>query len=107
LDHLIGQAVPRPDLAWRGGRNEIFGGVFKSPHFWTWKTVAKLLDGIELVGEIALFEECTGRRYDRHERRRVRRMFILAGRRAGKDRFFSAISVWRAAATGWGLATSD
>jgi hypothetical protein len=25
LDHLIGQAVPRPDLAWRGGRNETHG----------------------------------------------------------------------------------
>jgi hypothetical protein len=77
----------------------IFGATFAADTFWPWRTVGKLIDGIELTEprEIELFEACTGRSYARHERRRLRRLFILAGRRAGKDRFFSAVSVWRAA----------
>jgi hypothetical protein len=77
----------------------IFGATFGDDSFWTWRVVGKLIDGIELTEqrEIELFETCTGRSYNRHERRRLRRLFILAGRRAGKDRFFSAIAVWRAA----------
>jgi hypothetical protein len=27
----------------------------------------------------------------------LRRLIVLAGRRAGKDRFFGAVAVWRAA----------
>ena len=27
---------------------QLFGGVFTSPSFWTWRTVAKLIDGISL-----------------------------------------------------------
>ena len=82
----------------------LFGGTFASPSFWTWRTVAKLIDGIALTEprEIELFEQCTGRAYNRQVRRAVRRLILLAGRRAGKDRFFSAVAVWRAAlCTNW------
>jgi hypothetical protein len=75
---------------------DIFGNVFGSPSFWPWRTVARLIDGIPLTEqrEIALFEECTGRKYSP---RAFRRLIILAGRRAGKDRFESAVATWRAA----------
>jgi hypothetical protein len=60
-----------------------------------------LIDGVELVErrELDLFRQCTGRTAlpSRHERRVLRRLIVLAGRRAGKDRFFSAVAVWRAA----------
>ena len=69
----------------------LFGKTFASPSFWTWRTVAKLIDGLPLTEprEIELFEQCTGRKYNRQARRAVRRLILLAGRRAGKDRFLS------------------
>src|SRR5258708_4681199 len=78
---------------------DLFGNVFADPSFWTWKVVAKLIDGIPLTEqrEIELFEQSTGLRYDRHTRRAVRRWIVLVGRRGGKDRFDSAVAVWRAA----------
>jgi hypothetical protein len=78
-------------------RPELFGKVFAPPSFWTWRVVAKLIDGLPLTEprEVQLFEECTGRTYNRHGV--VRRLILLAGRRAGKDRFLSAVAVWRAA----------
>jgi hypothetical protein len=82
----------------------LFGKTFASPSFWTWRTVAKLIDGLPLIEprEIELFEQCTGRKYNRQARRAVRRLILLAGRRAGKDRFLSAVAVWRAAlCTDW------
>jgi hypothetical protein len=74
----------------------LFGKVFAAPSFWTWRVVAKLIDGIPLTEprEIELFEQCTGRKYTRQA---WRRLILLAGRRAGKDRFESAVAVWRAA----------
>src|SRR5262245_16146112 len=76
---------------------QLFGRVFASPSFWTWKTIAKLIDGIELTEprEIDLFKQCTGR--SALPTNPVRRMIELCGRRAGKDRFMSAVAVWRAA----------
>ncbi len=61
----------------------------RRPSFWTWRVIAKLIDGIPLTEqrEIDLFEQCTGRSYSRFNRRAVKRFIILAGRRAGKDRF--------------------
>jgi hypothetical protein len=71
----------------------LFGGTFGVPSFWTWRVVAKLIDGEPLreQREIELFEQCTGRKYGSRlgQRQAVRRLIILAGRRAGKDRFES------------------
>jgi len=74
----------------------LFGDTFGAPSFWTWFVIAKLIDGQPLKGrEIELYSRYTGR--SQLPNRRVRRMLLLAGRRAGKDRFFSAVSIWRAA----------
>jgi hypothetical protein len=83
---------------------KLFGGTFGGPSFWTWRVVAKLIDGRPLTEqrEIDLFRECTGFEPTREVRRKIRRLILLAGRRAGKDRFFSAVPVWRAAlCTDW------
>ena len=75
----------------------LFGGVFASPSFWTWRTVAKLIDGISLSEprEIELFKQCSGR--SELLNTTARHIILLCGRRAGKDRFLSAVAVWRAA----------
>lgn len=75
----------------------LLGGPFASPSFWTWRTVAKLIDGVPLTEprEVELFQQCTGR--TKLPASPVRRLVLLAGRRAGKDRFLSALAVWRAA----------
>ena len=79
----------------------LFGRTFKSLSFWTWRVVAKIIDGLPLTEprELELFKECTGRSKlpNREQRRRLRRLIILVGRRGGKDRFLSAVAVWRAA----------
>lgn len=77
----------------------LFGNVFASPSFWTWRVLAKLIDGLVLSEprEIELFEQCTGRTYNRQARKAVRRLIILVGRRGGKDRWMSGVAVWRAA----------
>lgn len=80
---------------------QLFGKTFAAPSFWTWRVVAKIIDGLPLTEqrEIDLYEECTGRKYDRQlaQHPAVRRLIVLCGRRGGKDRFESAIAVWRAA----------
>src|SRR5215831_18798749 len=88
---------PAITLTWAMTDPDLFGKVFGSPSFWTWKAVAKLIDGIPLTEqrEIDLYRECTGR--TKLPTKPVRRLIILAGRRAGKDRFESAVSVWRGA----------
>jgi hypothetical protein len=75
----------------------LMGSVFASPTFWTWNVVAKLIGGTRLTEprEIDLFRQCTGR--TELPTKPVRRLILLAGRRAGKDRFLSALAVWRAA----------
>jgi hypothetical protein len=77
--------------------DRLFGRVFNAPSFWTWRTVAKLIDGIKLTEdrEVELFKSCTGR--SRLPDGPVTRLFLLCGRRAGKDRFASAVGVWQAA----------
>ena len=82
----------------------LFGKVFEATSFWPWKVIAKLIDGLPLTEprEVALFEQATGRVYNRQARRAVRRLILLVGRRGGKDRFMSADGVWRAAlCTDW------
>ena len=75
----------------------LLGGPFMAPSFWTWKTVAKLIDGLPLnePREIELFKQCTGR--STLPTKPVKRLIVLVGRRGGKDRFLSGIAVWRAA----------
>jgi hypothetical protein len=75
----------------------LLGKPFQAPSFWTWKVVAKLIDGLPLTEprEIELFRECTGR--TRLPSGPVHRMVALVGRRGGKDRFLSAVAVHRAA----------
>jgi hypothetical protein len=75
----------------------LFGNTFAAPSFWPWRTLAKLIDGIPLTEqrEIELVKQCTGR--SKLPDKPVRRVILLAGRRAGKDRFLSAVAVWRAA----------
>ena len=73
----------------------LFGKVLHRQSFWTWNVVAKLIDGIPLTEprEIELFKQCTGR--SKLPTKPVRRLIMLAGRRAGKDRFKSAAATWR------------
>ena len=75
---------------------QLFGKTFAAPSFWTWRVVAKLIDGLPLTErrEVELFEQCTGRTSCHAP---LRRGVFLAGRRAGKDRFMSAVAIWRAA----------
>lgn len=89
-DITLSQALSDPGL---------FGSTFAAPSFWPWRVIAKLIDGLPLTEprEVELFEQCTGRTYDRQAVRSIRRIILLAGRRAGKDRFESAVAVWRAA----------
>src|SRR5262249_27532525 len=82
--------------------SDLLGREFASVSFWTWKVVAKLIDGIPLVEQrdVELFKQCTGR--TQLPTKPTRRIILLAGRRAGKDRFLSAVAVWRAAlCTDW------
>ena len=81
---------------------KLFGRTFQAESFWPWKTVAKLIDGLPLTEtrEIELFKQCTARTKlltTTSLTKPVRRLVMLAGRRAGKDRFESAVAVWRAA----------
>jgi hypothetical protein len=75
----------------------LLGAAFESPSFWTWKTLAKVIDGEPLreQREMELFRECTGRA--QLPTAPVRRVATLVGRRGGKDRFMSGVAVWRAA----------
>jgi hypothetical protein len=79
--------------------SRLMGDTFKASSFWTWKAVAKLIDGLPLTSrESELFKRCTGRAYNyRQARRAIHRLIVLVGRRGGKDRFLSAVAVWRAA----------
>jgi hypothetical protein len=75
----------------------LFGKTFAASSFWTWRVVAKLIDGEPLrePREVELFKQCSGRGV--LPSKPVRRLILLAGRRAGKDRFLSACAIWRAA----------
>jgi hypothetical protein len=75
----------------------LFGNTFAAPSFWTWRVVAKLIDGEPLreQREIELIKQCTGR--TKLPAGPVRRIINLTGRRGGKDRFLSSVAVWRAA----------
>ena len=80
---------------------DLFGRTFRRRSFWTWRAFGKVIDGLSLTEarEIELYRECTGRA--ELPRGPVRRIVCLAGRRAGKDRAFSAIALWRCVCTDW------
>jgi hypothetical protein len=96
-----GSFVPAISLAAAMRDPRLLGGPFTAPSFWTWHCVAKLLSGERLdQREAELFRQCTGR--TKLPNGPVRRLILLAGRRAGKDRWLSAVAVHRAAlATDW------
>lgn len=100
IDELLSDMTfaPRVTLSEAMVNLGLFGKTFAAESFWPWRVVAKLIDGISLTEqrEIELFEQCTGR-YNRQTRRALHRLILLAGRRAGKDRFLSAVGMWRAA----------
>lgn len=89
--------IPRITLSRALSDINLLGAPFQAPSFWTWKTVARLIDGKSLRDQrdINLFRECTGRM--QLPATPVRRLIVLVGRRGGKDRFMSAVAVWRAA----------
>jgi hypothetical protein len=76
---------------------KLLGGPFQAESFWPWMTVAKLISGEQLTEprEVELFRKCTGR--TKLPIGPVSNLDVLAGRRAGKDRFLSAVAVHRAA----------
>ena len=93
--------TPRITLTQALTSPNLFGHVFASPTFWTWRLVAKLIDGIPLTEprEIELFKQCTGRTQllSTSSTGVLRRFALEVGRRGGKDRFLSGVGVWRAA----------
>lgn len=73
----------------------LFGPTFAQESFWTWRTVAKLIDGLPLDRrERELFRQCTGR--TKPPKGGLHRLVLLVGRRGGKDRFLSAVAGYRA-----------
>jgi hypothetical protein len=80
---------------------QLLGAPFQAESFWTWRAVAKLLSGDSLDDrEAQLVRECTGRTV--LPTGPVKTLIFLSGRRSGKDRFMSAVAIWRAAlAANW------
>jgi hypothetical protein len=75
---------------------DLLGAPFQAESFWTWFTVAKLIDGLPLDDrEGELFRQCTGRSI--LSCAPVKNLTLLAGRRGGKDRFMSSVANYRAA----------
>jgi hypothetical protein len=79
----------------------LLGAPFQAPTFWTWHCVAKLLSGEKFdAREAKLFRQCTGR--TKLPKGPVKNLIFLSGRRSGKDRFMSAVAIYRAAlAANW------
>src|SRR5262249_38292119 len=97
-----GEQRMRPITLTQAMRDQrLIGAPFVASCFWPWFAVAKLIDGERLdERELDLFRQCTGR--TRQPSGPIRRLVLLAGRRAGKDRFLSAVAVHRAAlAANW------
>jgi hypothetical protein len=84
---------------------DLFGKTFRRKSFWTWRVLAKTIDGLPLnePREVELYEQCTGRKWLMSTTAicGVRRLNVLAGRRAGKDRFFSGVALWRCVSIDW------
>src|SRR6185437_15531589 len=75
---------------------KLLGEPFAAPSFWPWHCVAKVISGESLdEREAELFRQCTGR--TRLPEGPVHSLYLAVGRRGGKDRFMSAVAVWREA----------
>lgn len=74
----------------------LLGAPFQAPSFWPWHAVAKVISGEKLdKREAKLFRQCTGR--TKLPKGPVTNLTLLGGRRSGKDRFMSAVAIYRAA----------
>jgi hypothetical protein len=74
----------------------LLGAPFVAASFWTWHALAKVISGEKLdKREAELFRACTGR--TKLPTGPVSSIILLVGRRGGKDRFLSAVAVYRAA----------
>jgi hypothetical protein len=70
----------------------LFGPWFNGPSWAVWKIIIKAAFGIKLSrSERKIFRSVAGRD---PPRKRVRELWIIAGRRAGKDSIASAIEAW-------------
>jgi hypothetical protein len=85
---------------------KLLGETFAAPSFWPWHAVAKVVSGEPLDDrEATLFRQCTGR--TKLPTGPVAGLHLLIGRRGGKDRFQSAVGVYRAAlAADWSKSLS-
>lgn len=77
---------------------ELAGPEFSAPSWSTWRIIARLIDGdahLLTDAERALALKLTGR--TKLPEGKVREIFIGAGRRSGKSKFSSMVTVWLAA----------
>jgi hypothetical protein len=75
---------------------EMLGGFFGAESWRGWKTIAKAIYGEKLTKkETEFFKSIAGDRDP--PRRRVREVWLIVGRRGGKDSFASALAAYHAA----------
>jgi hypothetical protein len=76
----------------------LLGQWFAGPSWSAWRAVLKGAFALPMTPEeLVVFGELAGGRAP--PRKRVRELWIVAGRRAGKDSIASAIAAWAAAGT--------
>ena len=77
----------------------LFGGTFAAPSWSSWRTVAKVLDGLPLdATEAELFRKISGRTsVPAAVRAAIREAYFAIARRGGKSLFVAAIAVHAAA----------
>ena len=97
-----GEALMQPLISLSEAINDVtlLGGPFTAASFWTWRVVAKLIDGVRLTEprEIALFEACDRPRLLPTKPSRGASSYP-ALRSSGWERSFPSarVAVWRAA----------
>jgi hypothetical protein len=68
---------------------KLLGSSFTAESWRPWHVIARILSA-----DMALVKECTGRSA---LPKKVKRLYLLCGRRGGKSRFMAALAVWTAA----------